>query len=80
MERHAQTIISLVIASILLWAGSSLSELREIVARQDERLVTLQRTVDGFGVVRNDLSSLRDSVTTNESTLKFLEAQFQQRE
>lgn len=66
LERHAQTTISLVITALLMWVGASVSELREAVARQDERLVAMQGAVGTINSLRGEMTTLRDRVTALE--------------
>lgn len=70
LERHAQTTISIIITGLLLWVGASVSELREVVARQDERLMAMQGAVGSIDTLRYEVSGMRDRVTALEVKIK----------
>ena len=42
MERHIQTVLLSVIVAALLWFGSSVVDVREGFARQDEKMISVQ--------------------------------------
>ena len=62
MERHIQTGIGIIITSLMLWVGMSVSDLREVVARQDERLAQLQRAVLLMQDLKEEVAGIRDRV------------------
>ena len=46
LERHAQTLIGIVVASLLGWVGVTVQDLTTTVARMEEKIVSLERQID----------------------------------
>lgn len=46
LERHAQTLIGLVVAALLGWVGMTVQDLTTTVARMEEKIVSLERQID----------------------------------
>ncbi|WP_342594538.1 hypothetical protein AAGT95_16760 [Salinicola lusitanus] len=57
MERHIQTVLLSVIVAALLWFGSSVVEVREGFARQDEKMIGVQSQL---AQIQADLRSQSD--------------------
>lgn len=65
LERHAQTLIGIVVASLLGWVGVTVQDLTTTVARMEEKIVSLERQIDILQ------SNTRDRYTKQDASRDF---------
>ena len=46
LERHIQTVIQVVLVALLIWSGQSIIELKDKMARVEEKLTSLQQSAN----------------------------------
>lgn len=61
LERHAQTLIGIIIAGVLGWVGLTVQSLTTTVARMEEKIAGLERQIDILQ------SSTRDRYTRQDA-------------
>lgn len=66
LERHIQSLILLIIATAVIWAASTISEMQQGTAVNTERLLQISKKVDA-------ITSIRARVNDHETRLQLLE-------
>jgi hypothetical protein len=72
IERHIQTMLAVIVSSILLWVGNTVSGSREEIVRLQEQVSSMQSRLDVVNEMDRRLSALemRVGIIENKVTMQ----------